>query len=347
MLNIAEQLEPFPSSLWRLVKQVGVDHVVSLLEAGEQKWRWPTAEIQLSVAPPRYSAPPVGERPWERQALARMQERYRNYGLEVVVIEDTPPMDEIRLGRPGRDEQIDWFCTQLRAMGEVGITTLCYNWVAISDWARTNASVRLRGGAITSGYDEAVMRSAPPLVEPGSITHEQLWGAYEYFLRAVVPVAERAGVRIALHPDDPPIPEVRGVPHIMTTPDAFERVLTTVDSEYSGITFCQGNFALMTTDVPSLIRQLGRDRRIFFAHFRDVAGDKQHFVEVFHDEGPTDMLECMRAYRDIGFDGVVRPDHVPALEGETNDTFGYSTLGRLFAIGYITGLREAVYGPGH
>jgi mannonate dehydratase len=345
MLDIAEQLEPTPSPLWRLVKQAGVNKVVSLLDGGEQHWRWPSEEIQRAAPPPPYIAPPPGERPWERHALARMKELYRQYGLEVVVIEDTPPMDEIRLGHPGREEQIEWFCTQLRAMGEVGITTLCYNWVAISDWARTSASVRLRGGAITSGYDDAVMRAAPPLVEPGTITPEQLWNAYEYFLRAVVPVAEEAGVRIALHPDDPPIPEVRGVPHIMTSPDAFERVLTTVDSEWSGITFCQGNFALMTTDVPSLIRQLGRSKRVLFAHFRDVAGDARNFVEVFHDEGPTDMLECMRAYRDIDFDGVIRPDHVPALEGETNETFGYSTLGRLFAIGYITGLREAVFGP--
>ena len=154
----------------------------------------------------------------------------RAYGLEVAVIEDTAPMDDVRLGRPGRDEQIEWFCTQLRAMGELGIPTLCYNWVAITSWARTSISVPLRGGALSSGYDDEVMRQAPPLVEPGSITHEQLWEAYEYFLRAVVPVAEEAGVRLSLHPDDPPISEVRGVPRIMGSPEAFERVLALVPS---------------------------------------------------------------------------------------------------------------------
>ena len=152
------------------------------------------------------------------------------YGLEVVVIEDTAPMDDVRLGRPGRDEQIEWFCTQLKAMGELGIPTLCYNWVAITSWARTSISVPLRGGALSSGYDDEVMRQAPPLVEPGSITHEQLWEAYEYFLRAVVPVAEEAGVRLSLHPDDPPISAVRGVPRIMGSPEAFERVLALVPS---------------------------------------------------------------------------------------------------------------------
>jgi len=338
---ISELLEPTPSPLWRLVKQAGVDKVVSLLDGGEQQWRWPKVETQHFV-PERYVAPPPGERPWERPALARIVEQYRSYGLEVTVLEDTAPMDDVRLGRPGRDEQIDWFCTQLRAMGELGIPTLCYNWVAISSWARTDTAVRLRGGALSTGYDDEVMRAAPPLAEPGSITHEQLWDAFEYFLRAVVPVAEQSGVQISLHPDDPPISQVRGVPRIMGSPGAFQRVLSIVPSEYSGVTFCQGNFTLMSGDLPALIRRLGADGRIFFSHFRDVAGDAHKFVEVFHDEGPTDMLECMRAYRDIGFDGPMRPDHVPALEGESNETFGYSVLGRLFAIGYMTGLREAV-----
>jgi len=345
VLGLAEQLEPTPSHLWRLVKQAGIDRVVSLLDGGEQLWRWPTQEIQRSVPPGPFVAPPAGERPWEKSALLRMRDGYRDYGLEVAVIEDTPPMDAILLGRPGRDEQIEWFQTQLRSMGEVGIDTVCYNWVAISDWARTSSTVRLRGGALSSGFDEEMMRSAPPLVEPGSITPEQLWSAFEYFLKAVVPVAEEAGVKLALHPDDPPIPEVRGVPHIMISPEAFERVLSTVESDYNGITFCQGNFTLMTDDLPALIRRLGQTGRIFFAHFRDVRGTASNFVEVFHDEGKTDMLACMQAYQDIGFDGVMRPDHVPALDGESNETFGYSTLGRLFAIGYMTGLREAVYGP--
>jgi mannonate dehydratase len=289
-------------------------------------------------------APPPGERPWERPALARLQALYREYGLELAVVEDTAPMDDVRLGGPRRDEQISWLISQIKAMGELGIGTLCYNWHAVTGWARTHHGIRLRGGALSGGYDDAAMRRAGPLAEPGSITAEQLWAAFEYFLRAVVPVAEEAGVRIGMHPDDPPIDEVRGVPRIFGTPEAFDRLLQTVPSDYSGITFCQGNFTLMTDDLPALIRRYGRQGRIFFVHFRDVAGDARRFIEVFHDEGPTDMLECMRAYQETGFDGPMRPDHVPALEGENNESFGYDMLGRLFAVGYITGLREAVYG---
>ena len=129
-------------------------------------------------------------------------------------------------------------------------------------------------------------------------------------------------MRICLHPDDPPLPEVRGVPRIMGTPAAFDRVLATVPSAYSGITVCQGNFTLMTDDLPALIRRWGAQGKIFFVHFRDVAGDASRFIEVFHDEGPTDMLECMRAYRETGFDGPMRPDHVPALAGESNESSG-------------------------
>jgi mannonate dehydratase len=343
MLTVTELLHPAPSPLWRLVKQAGVDHVVTLLDGGEQLWRWPLPGRETETPAP-YVVAPAGERPWERPALARLQARYREYGLELAVIEDTAPMDAVRLGLPGRDEQISWLRDQIRAMGELGIGTLCYNWHAVTGWARTHHGVLLRGGAQASGYDDATMRAAGPLAEPGSITAGQLWAAHEYFLRAVLPVAEEAGVRLGLHPDDPPLGEVRGVPRIMGSPEAFDRVLRTVPSEYSGITLCQGNFTLMTDDLPALIRRFGRQGKIFFVHFRDVAGEAQRFIEVFHDEGPTDMLACMRAYAEAGFEGPMRPDHVPALEGETNESYGYATLGRLFALGYIAGLRDAAYG---
>jgi mannonate dehydratase len=116
-----------------------------------------------------------------------------------------------------------------------------------------------------------------------------------------------------------------------------------VPSEANGITLCQGNFTLMTDDVPAAIRQFGEQGKIFFVHFRDVRGAPESFVETFHDEGQTDMLACMRAYRDVGFEGVLRTDHSPTLEGDSAEVAGYSQQARLFAIGYVTGLREAAY----
>jgi mannonate dehydratase len=317
--------------------------VVTLLDGGEQSTRWLKGETQ-GFTPRPVEVAPRGERPWESAALGQLKTAYADYDLDVTVIEDTPPLDDARLGGPRRDEQIDWFIDQINAMGRLGIGTICYNWLARASWARTDSDIRLRGGAITNGFDEAKLADARPLIEPGSVTHDDLWRNFAYFLEAVVPAAEAAGVKLALHPDDPPLPEVRGVPRIMGSPEAFERVVATVDSPANGITLCQGNFRLMTDDLPAVIRRFGQMQKIFFVHFRDVAGDAHHFVEVFHDAGPTDMLECMRVYHEVGFDGPMRPDHVPAFEGESGRDFGYATLGRLHAIGYIAGLREATYG---
>ena len=147
-----------------------------------------------------------------------------------------------------------------------------------------------------------------------------------------------------MHPDDPPLSPIRSIDRIMRSVDAFERLLELAPSEANGITLCQGNFTLMTDDLPSVIRSFGEQGKIFFVHFRDVRGSPESFVETFHDEGQTDMLACMRAYRDIGFEGVLRTDHTPTLEGDAASVAGYSRQARLFAIGYVTGLREAAYG---
>ncbi len=145
-----------------------------------------------------------------------------------------------------------------------------------------------------------------------------------------------------MHPDDPPLSPIRGVGRIMRSLDNYRRLVDMRPSPMNTITLCQGNFTLMTDDLPAAIRDFGD--RISFVHFRDVRGTPEKFEETWHDAGKTDMLACMKAYRDIGFDGVLRPDHVPTVEGDSNADAGYSAFGRLYAIGYIRGLREAVYG---
>jgi mannonate dehydratase len=170
---------------------------------------------------------------------------------------------------------------------------------------------------------------------------EQLWEAFEHFLDRVVPVAERAGVRLALHPDDPPIAEVRGIARIMNSVESYDRAMAYVESEANAICVCQGNFALFCDDLPAVIRRFGHQGRVAFGHFRDVDGTAEDFTETFHDEGMTDKVACMEAWHEIGFTGVLRPDHVPTLEGESNDDPGYAWLGRLHAIGYLQGLRAA------
>lgn len=320
MIQLCEVLPPSPTPLWRLVKQIGVSHAVGSL--------------------PR---PEDGEPGWGLGPLRRMKERLEAAGFELLVVESSPPMDAIRLGLPQRDEQLAWFVDFIRNLGTLGVPVICYNFMAHLGWTRTAVNLPGRGGALVSGYDDDEFQ-ARGLTEHGEVPEERLWDNLRWFLERVVPVAEQAGVKLAMHPDDPPLSPLRGIGRIMRGVEGFQRLLELVPSEANGLTLCQGNFALMTADLPAVIRDFGRQGRIHFVHFRDVRGDARHFVETFHDEGPTDLLACLRAYQEVGFEGPMRPDHVPTLEGDSNDNPCYSSTGRVFAVGYIRGLMEAVYG---
>ncbi|EMA46925.1 Mannonate dehydratase [Halococcus saccharolyticus DSM 5350] len=281
-------------------------------------------------------------RPWRYTELLDLVQNFREYGIEVGAIEGCVPIsDTTRLGREGRDEEIERFKQYLRNLGELNVPVVAYDWMAGTRWARTSTAVLSRGDSLTTAYDDQLMTSAPPQ-ELAPVAAEELWEGLKHFLNEVVPIAEEAGVKLALHPDDPPIDRLRGVDRIVTSPDNYGRIMEIYESEYNGITFCQGNFAAMGADIPAAIKRF--DDRINFVHFRDVHGTADRFVETWHDDGPTDMHACIEAYREIGFEGPVRPDHVPTMAGETNSNPMYMTLGRLFAIGYLKGLLESTDG---
>jgi mannonate dehydratase len=275
---------------------------------------------------------------WEFDTLLRTKNRFADHGLDLEVVEDRPPMTKTVLGQEGRDEEIETVKTLLRNMGKVGIDTYCWVWTENPlGVIRTADSVELRGDSRSIAYDHEDMERADDY--PVDITEEELWDNLQYFLDEVVPVAEEAGVNMALHPDDPPTSPVRGVPRLATSVENYERILDMHESPRHGVTFCQGNFAAMGADIPEAVHRLGDD--IHFVHFRDVEGVEDDFVEVWHDEGPTDMKAAIEAYRDVGFDGPIRPDHVPRMVGETDRAeamSGYTDMGRLFAVGYIEGL---------
>ena len=283
-----------------------------------------------------------------RTVIKAIKNAWEREGLTLRVIEGPPYLGEkTKLGLSGRDEEIDNFITLIKNLSLEGIDTICYNWMPIISWARTIVDKSSRGGALVSGFDVTAIKNKPPINEYGILTPEMMWENLRYFLKAVCPEAEKYGVKLALHPDDPPIDNIQGIPRIMTSVQAFKKMLDIYPSVNNGITFCQGSFASMGTsteqvNIPEAIKYFGKRNVIHFVHFRDVIGNKNNFEETFHDAGKTNMFAAMQAYRDIGFKGPMRPDHVPTMAGDSNDKPGYSTIGTLFAIGYIRGLMEGV-----
>ncbi|MDR2514436.1 MAG: mannonate dehydratase [Christensenellaceae bacterium] len=271
--------------------------------------------------------------------LLSLKKSFEDAGLALKIIEGPPMLDDVKLGLPGADEQLANFIEFVQNCGRLGIETICYNWMPVLNWFRSSMALPNRGGATVTGFDYEDVKNAPD-TWAGKVPKERLWGTLEGFIKAVIPVCEEAGVNLALHPDDPPIPELMGIGRILTSKEAFDRVLSFSPSKRNGITFCQGCFSTMGEDVPSTIRHF-KDR-IYFVHFRDIQGNKWKFNESFHDDGITDMVEAMRAYYDIGFEGIARPDHVPTMIGEDNSKPSYGLAGNLFAVGYIKGLIEAV-----
>jgi mannonate dehydratase len=308
-------LPPFPDERWTFAEQLGIDTAVVRFW-GVEEW-------------------------WEYDTLQRAVTRFADHGFSLDVVEDRPPMEKTVLGEPGRDEEIETVKRLLRNMGRLGIDTYCWVWTENPlGVLRTSDSIPARGGSRTTGYDHEWTGRAGP--HPAAdIAEEELWDNLQYFLDEVVPVAEEAGVNMALHPDDPPLSPIRGVPRLVTSVDNYERILEMCESPNHGVTFCQGNFAAMGADIPEAIKRLGED--IHFVHFRDVDGTADSFVETWHDDGPTDMKAAIEAYQSTDFDGPIRPDHVPKMVDETDRDEameGYTDMGRLYAVGYIRGLLE-------
>ena len=323
MIRIAEFFQPDQESLIRLVKQCGVTDVVGAMDWSEG----------LEV--------PKERLPWSMDKLATQKKRYEETGFYLAALENRPPMEKVKLGIEGRDREIEQVIELISNMGKLEIPVWCYEWMPIFNWIRTTTNLPSRGGALVTQF--RLEDVTDPYENEYSLTEEKLWDNLKYFLDAVVPEAESAGVKLAMHPDDPPIPLVKGTPRIMYSIDNFQQLLDLYPSEMSGIALCQGNFTLMTDDLPGAIRKFGKQQKIFFVHFRDVQGQATDFVETFHDDGKTDMVACMQAYKEVGYNGICRPDHVPTMGEDSNQNFGYSEIGRLFAIGYLKGLRQAVY----
>ena len=263
-------------------------------------------------------------------------QKFTDFGIRPIVIEPMPNAlhDHIKLGDEKRDECIDKVIGMFSIMERLNIRTICFNFMAHIGWHRTSSEILERGGALVTGFRLADFREID-----AEIDEKTLWDNYTYFIKAVLPYAEKHGIQLALHPDDPPLERLGKVCRIMTSPQNISRAMNVVPSRNLGITMCQATFAMMGADLYDTIRQF-KDQ-IFFVHFRNVTGNKWDFRETFHDHGDLDMAALIAYYRRQKIDVPIRVDHVPSMAGEDNGTPGYTALGRLFAIGYLKGLLDA------
>lgn len=279
-----------------------------------------------------------GERQWEFMDLLHLRTRCNDAGLSLVALENVPIKfyDKIMLGLPGRDDQIARMATTIQNMGRAGIHILGYHWMPNRVW-RTSRTTRGRGGALVTSFDMRLAEQAP-LSFDREYTEGEMWDSFEYYITRILPVAEKAGVKLALHPDDPPVESLGGVARIFRNFDGFRQAMVIGDSPSHGLDFCHGCWSEMGAGALDALRYFSAQGKVEYIHFRDVQGTVPRFQECFVDEGNNSMVDVIRTLLETGFDGFLIPDHVPHMAGDSQ----WGHRGRAYAIGYMTALLEAL-----
>ena len=373
-MKLVEFVPPTPHPLWKLCPQMGINDVVVKVNPDltglPDPWRIETLSSIVSrlksaglnvigLEGDPFDMSPIkeyGARVGENSSSWRKEEQIPLSDSNLQLHSPTPTQNS----NSSREEALEHYRELLESMGKLGIKLLCYNFMVGKGWSRTGVR-EVRGGAKATYFSLKELTpkepdgsaNASPIQNVGAlaktsdkselkISHEQVWANYEYFIKAVMPTAEKCGVRMALHPDDPCLPSLGGFARIFGSVEAYDRAYALYPSPSNAITFCQANFKLMGVDIEDVARHFGK--RIAFIHIRDVEGTKEDFIELFHDQGDTDQFALMQVYRELGLDVPVRGDHVPEMaydrELTPEGTPGYFTLGRLFANGYIKALLQ-------
>jgi mannonate dehydratase len=283
----------------------------------------------------------MGNDPGKFDRLESVVARAAKFGLRVPVVEAGPPIDRIVLGGEGAAGQIEGWKRDLARLGRLGVEVVCYNFMPqVLDDAmvvRTSLAARTRGGAETSAFRLADL---PPSPREPAVSADRMRENLARFLAAVVPAAEAAGVKLAMHPDDPPMSPLGGYARIMGSVESFDWLLALHPSPMNGITLCTGCFGELCIDVPALVKRFGP--RIHFVHLRNIRGRPEDFMETFPDDGDVDLVGTLAALEDAGFAGYARPDHSPRLATEVEGTPGYGFDGHLFTLGYLRGVLDGL-----
>jgi mannonate dehydratase len=312
----------------RALAALGVNHICS---------RLPSARLDES---------------WSVEGLTKLRERVESFGVKLDMVplplsssyitkSENP---DIMLGHsPERDRQIADMCQMIRNCARAGIPAVKYNLTILG--VVRSGTVRGRGGArySTFVYDQA--KQDPPITEAGPVSEDAMWERIAYFLERVVPVAEEHKVKLACHPHDPGMPHdkgFRGVHRVLGSVDGLKRFIEIHPSPYHGLNFCQGTVSEMLRDprreIHDVIRYFGSRKKIFNVHFRNIRGGFLNFSETFPDDGDVNMLEAIRTYKEVGYDGMLMPDHVPKIDGDEAGRQAFA-----FAFGYIQALIQMVY----
>jgi mannonate dehydratase len=286
------------------------------------------------------------DKSWSVEGLAKLRERVERFGIKLDMVPlplSSSPISaaenpHIMLGKsPQRDREIDEICQMIRNVAKVGIPAVKYN-LTLLGVVRTEPTVG-RGGASYSTFVYSKAKQDRPLPQRGLVNEEAMWERITYFLKCVVPVAEEHKVRLCCHPHDPAMPRTgfRGIPRVLGSVEGLKRFVDIVPSNYHGLNFCQGSVAEMLErpgeQIYDVIRYFGSRGKIFNVHFRNIKGGYLNFQETFPDDGDVDMIKAMRVYREVGYNGMIMPDHVPHIEGDAHGAQAFA-----YVFGYFQAL---------
>jgi len=287
---------------------------------------------------------------WSVDSLSQLRERIQKFGLTLEMIElptnssiTASGIKNVMLGKsPERDREIDGICEMIRNVSRAGIPRAKYN-LTILAVVRTEPTPG-RGGAMYSTWDYAKAKEDPPLTEAGPVSADAFWERITYFLQRVAPAAEEYKVKIACHPHDPAIPggkPYRGVYRVMASVEGLKRFVSIKENPYHGLNFCQGTVSEMLDrpgeQIYDVIRYFGQRKKIFNVHFRNIKGHIGNFQETFPDNGDVDMMRALRVYQEVGYDGMIMPDHAPHIMGDEGQRQAYA-----FEFGYIAALLKSL-----
>jgi len=311
----------------QLIKQLGVDEIILNMSRNNL--------IDTDFD----SLPLPGDHQWEFKDLLMLRNTVENGGIRLLALENMPFSfyDKLMMGQAGRAEQLKHVQETISNMGRAGIPVLGYGWTPTGVW-RSSTTFRTRGGAQSMSVDLKDFKNAP-LSHGRVYSEEEMWEYYQYFLEGVLPVAEEAGVTLALHPNDPPVPSLAGVPQLFRSFEAYKKGMDLVKSENHGLQYCLGNFSAMGADIDEVTEYFGKQDKLVYVHFQTISNaisDTQPgFNEVFVDmPGYYNPVTVLKKLKEVGFKGMIMPGHVPKIIGDES----WEERGRSFTIGYIKGI---------